>query len=160
MEMQNRARKSVEIFTDGACRGNPGPGGWAAILRWGGFEKELTGGAAETTNNRMELTAAIEGLSALKEPCIVHLYSDSKYLTDAVNQGWLDKWRAKAWKRQGNEPVKNEDLWKRLCAAMEPHCTAFIWVRGHDGHPENERCDALATASADAYDTRLNHSEN
>ena len=108
----------------------------------------------------MELTAAIEGLSALKEPCIVHLYSDSKYLIDAVNQGWLDKWRAKAWKRQGNEPVKNEDLWKRLCAAMEPHCTAFIWVRGHDGHPENERCDALATASADAYDTRLNPSEN
>ena len=152
--------KEVELFTDGACSGNPGPGGWGAILRFGGREKELSGGEPQTTNNRMELTAAIEGLSALKEPCIVHLYSDSKYLTDAVNQGWLDKWRAKAWKRQGNEPVKNEDLWKRLCAAMEPHCTAFIWVRGHDGHPENERCDALATASADAYDTRLNPSEN
>ena len=152
--------KEVELFTDGACSGNPGPGGWGAILRFGGREKELSGGEPQTTNNRMELTAAIEGLSALKEPCIVHLYSDSKYLIDAVNQGWLDKWRAKAWKRQGNEPVKNEDLWKRLCAAMEPHCTAFIWVRGHDGHPENERCDALATASADAYDTRLNPSEN
>ena len=155
-----RIMKEVELFTDGACSGNPGPGGWGAILRFGGREKELSGGEPQTTNNRMELTAAIEGLSALKEPCIVHLYSDSKYLIDAVNQGWLDKWRAKAWKRQGNEPVKNEDLWKRLCAAMEPHCTAFIWVRGHDGHPENERCDALATASADAYDTRLNPSEN
>lgn len=160
MKQQNPALKSVEIFTDGACRGNPGPGGWAAILRWGGFEKELSGGEAETTNNRMELTAAIEGLSALKQPCIVRIYSDSKYLTDAVNRGWLDKWQAKLWRRQGNEPVKNEDLWKRLCKAMEPHCTAFIWVKGHDGHPENERCDALATACADAYDTRLKPAED
>ena len=153
------AKKQVEIFTDGACSGNPGPGGYGVILRYKRVSKELSGGEERTTNNRMELTAVITGLSALKEPCAVTLYSDSKYLTDAVNQGWLDKWRARAWRRQGNEPVKNEDLWKRLCAAMEPHCTAFVWVRGHDGHPENERCDALATACADAYDTRLRPGE-
>ena len=144
METQNRARKSVEIFTDGACRGNPGPGGWAAILRWGGFEKELSGGEAETTNNRMELTAAIEGLSALKEPCIVHLYSDSKYIIDAIQKGWAKKWRANGWMRNAKDPALNPDLWEKLLDLLEKHEVTFVWVKGHAGHPENERCDQLA----------------
>ena len=139
----------VEIFTDGACSGNPGPGGWGALLRCRGVEKELSGGEKETTNNRMELMAPIVGLEALNRPCEVELYSDSKYLVDAFNQNWIDGWIRKGWKRGKNEPVKNPDLWKRLLKAKEDHNVTFVWVKGHNGHPLNERCDELATTAAD-----------
>ena len=143
--------KTVTLYTDGACSGNPGPGGWGAILEFNGHEKELSGGEINTTNNRMELTAVIRGLQALKEPCIVELYSDSKYVIDAFNQNWIDGWIQKGWKRGKNEPVKNIDLWKRLLKAKEGHQVTFIWVKGHNGHDYNERCDALATAYADSF---------
>ena len=136
--------KKVEIFTDGACSGNPGPGGWGAILRFGGTEKELSGGEKETTNNRMELTAAIEALGALKEPCEVILTSDSKYLTDAINLGWLDTWCANGFKTAGKKAVKNPELWQRIIELTSIHKVTFIWVKGHAGHPENERCDRMA----------------
>lgn len=142
--------KEVSIYTDGACRGNPGPGGWGAILVWGNYEKELSGGERQTTNNRMELSAAIAGLSALKEPCSVALYSDSKYLCDAYNEGWVYAWRDKGW-RKGKEELKNPDLWQRLFALTEQHEVRFIWVKGHNGHEYNERCDRLATAYADSF---------
>ena len=142
--------KKVNLYTDGACRGNPGRGGWGAILVYGKFEKELSGGESETTNNRMELTAAIEGLRALKEPCEVALYSDSKYLVDAFLQGWVEGWRAAGWKR-GREELKNPDLWAELYELTEQHKVEFIWVKGHAGHGYNERCDALATAYADSF---------
>jgi ribonuclease HI len=135
----------VEIFTDGACRGNPGPGGWAAILRYRGTEKELSGFAPETTNNRMEMTAAIEGLEALKRPCRVQLYSDSQYLCDGITK-WIDGWKRRDWRTAGKQQVKNVDLWQRLEAAAARHTVSWIWVRGHAGHPENERADALARA--------------
>ena len=141
--------KHVDIYTDGACRGNPGKGGWGAILVYGTKSKEMSGGEAETTNNRMELMAAIVGLSALKEPCSVKLYSDSKYLVDAYNQGWVYSWREHGWKR-GKEELKNTDLWERLYSLTEMHKVTFIWVKGHNGHDYNERCDALATAYADS----------
>lgn len=136
--------KEVEIFTDGACSGNPGPGGYGVILRYNGREKEISGGDPQTTNNRMELTAAIEGLKALKEPCRVTLYSDSKYLVDAVNEGWVYKWEENGWMRTKREPALNPDLWEELLALMDEHEVTFVWVKGHDGHPENERCDKLA----------------
>lgn len=136
--------KRVEIFTDGACSGNPGPGGYGTVLRYGDAEKELSGGAAETTNNRMELTAAIVGLEALKEKCAVTLYSDSKYLIDAVKCGWAVKWRANGWMRGKREPALNSDLWARLLELIEYHNVELVWVKGHAGHPENERCDRLA----------------
>ena len=145
----------VKIFTDGAARGNPdGPGGYGTILNYVDrqgtlHEREYSQGYVRTTNNRMELMAAIVGLEALKRPCEVELYSDSKYLTDAFNQHWIDGWIKKGWKRGKNEPVKNVDLWKRLLAAMAPHEVHFHWVKGHAGHPENERCDRLATQAAD-----------
>ena len=145
----------VKIFTDGAARGNPdGPDGYGTILRYVDtigvvLEREYSQGYVRTTNNRMELMAAITGLEALLRPCIVELYSDSKYLTDAFNQHWIEGWIRKGWKRGKNEPVKNIDLWKRLLKAKEPHEVTFIWVKGHDGHPENERCDRLATSAAD-----------
>ncbi|MGI6006889.1 MAG: ribonuclease HI [Ruminococcus sp.] len=145
----------VKIFTDGSARGNPdGPGGYGCILQYTDtkgelHERELSAGYKKTTNNRMELMAAIAGLEALIKPCRVELYSDSKYLTDAFNQHWIDSWLKKDWKRGKNEPVKNTDLWKRLLKAMEPHQVNFHWVKGHDGHPENERCDHLATSAAD-----------
>ena len=145
----------VEIYTDGAARGNPdGPGGYGAVLRYEDalgvvHEKELSQGYIKTTNNRMELMAAIRGLEALKTACEVDLYSDSKYLVDAFNQNWIDGWIKKGWKRGKNEPVKNPDLWKRLLKVMEPHKVNFIWVKGHNGHPLNERCDVLATTAAD-----------
>ena len=145
----------VKIFTDGAARGNPdGPGGYGTILQYEDphgelHEREYSQGYIRTTNNRMELMAAIVGLEALNRPCEVRLYSDSKYLTDAFNQKWIEGWIRRGWKRGKNEPVKNMDLWKRLLAAAEPHSIQFIWVKGHDGHPENERCDRLATAAAD-----------
>ena len=141
--------KQVEIYTDGACRGNPGRGGWGAILVYGKYERELSGGEKLTTNNRMELLGAISALSALKEPCEVTLYSDSKYLVDAFNEGWVDSWRAHGWKR-GREELKNPDLWQRLFELTEMHSVKFVWVRGHNGHSYNERCDALATAFADS----------
>ena len=143
--------KHVDIYTDGACRGNPGKGGWGAILVFGGIEKELSGGERETTNNRMELTAVISALEALKEPCEVTLTSDSKYVIDAVTQGWAVSWRAKGWKKADRSPALNIDLWERLLALLERHRVSFVWVRGHNGHPYNERCDALATAFADSF---------
>ena len=142
--------KNIILYTDGACSGNPGPGGWAAILSCMGREKELSGGEDKTTNNRMELMAAIVGLEALKKPCEVELYSDSQYLIKAFNEHWIDGWIKKGWTRGKKEPVKNVDLWKRLLEAKEPHNVTFIWVKGHDGHPQNERCDELATSAADA----------
>ena len=148
----------VDIFTDGAARGNPdGPGGYGAIIRFVDsagkvHEKELSAGYKRTTNNRMELMAAITALEALTRPCVVSLYSDSQYLVNAFNQNWIDSWIRKDWKRGKNEPVKNIDLWQRLLKAMEPHQVTYIWVKGHDGHPENERCDALATSAADGED--------
>ena len=141
--------KEVELYTDGACRGNPGKGGYGAILVYGKYEKEISGGERETTNNRMELMAAIAGLSALKEPCRVKLYSDSKYLVDAYNQGWVYSWREAGWKR-GREELKTPDLWDRLFTLTEMHEVTFIWVKGHNGHDYNERCDALATGYADS----------
>lgn len=142
--------KKVEIYTDGACRGNPGVGGWGAILVYGAHEKELSGGERETTNNRMELLGAIEALSALKEPCHVTLYSDSKYLVDAFLEGWVEAWRAKGWRR-GRDELKNPDLWERLFELCQKHKVDFVWVKGHNGHSYNERCDALATAYADSF---------
>ena len=144
--------KNVQIYTDGACKGNPGPGGWGAIIVYGSVERELSGGEERTTNNRMELSGAIAGLAALKERCHVTLYSDSKYLVDAFNQKWIDGWVRNNWVRPKTGPVKNSDLWKRLLAAMNPHKVTFHWVKGHDGHPGNERCDRLATSAADGGD--------
>lgn len=136
--------KHVDIFTDGACSGNPGKGGWGAILRYGEREKELCGGEPETTNNRMELTAVITALEALREPCEVTLTSDSRYVTDAVLKGWLYGWMKKGWRKADNKPVLNVDLWERLLPLLGRHQVTFVWVKGHDGHPENERCDRLA----------------
>ena len=142
------AKKQVEIFTDGACSGNPGPGGYGVILRYKGVSKELSGGEEQTTNNRMELTAVITGLSALKEPCAVTLYSDSKYIIDAIQKGWAKKWRANGWMRNAKDPALNPDLWEKLLDLLEKHEVTFVWVKGHAGHPENERCDELARAAA------------
>jgi ribonuclease HI len=145
----------VKIFTDGAARGNPdGPGGYGTVLEYvdgkGNLHtREFSCGYVKTTNNRMELMAAIVGLEALNRPCTVELYSDSKYLVDAFNQNWIESWIKKGWKRGKNEPVKNIDLWKRLLKAKESHEVSFIWVKGHDGHPQNEKCDMLATTAAD-----------
>ncbi|MBR4554005.1 MAG: ribonuclease HI [Ruminococcus sp.] len=142
--------KKVTLFTDGACSGNPGAGGWGAILRFGVHEKELSGGEKMTTNNRMELTAVISGLEALKEPCEVELYSDSKYIIDAVEKGWAVKWRNNGWIKPDKKPALNPDLWERLLGLLEVHKVAFHWVKGHAGHPENERCDELAVAASRA----------
>jgi ribonuclease HI len=136
----------VKIFTDGACSGNPGPGGWGAILRYGETEKELSGGDTATTNNRMELTAAIEGLAALKRPCRVRLYTDSTYVRDGIMR-WLLQWKARGWRTADKKPVKNIDLWQALDEAAAPHEIEWIWVKGHAGHVENERADALARAA-------------
>ncbi len=141
---------NVTIYTDGACRGNPGPGGWAAILTYRGREKITSGGDRLTTNNRMELTAAIEGLKRLKSPCRVTLYSDSKYLVDAINKEWLNSWIAAGWRR-GKEELKNKDLWQELHRLMGIHEVRFEWVKGHDGNQYNERCDYYATMNADIY---------
>lgn len=138
-----RPRPHVEIFTDGACSGNPGPGGWGAILRWNGHEKELKGGAPDTTNNRMELTAAIEALRALKRPSRIDLHTDSTYLRSGIRE-WLPRWKARGWRTANRKPVKNVDLWQALEEAMDPHEVHWHWVRGHSGHPENERADTLA----------------
>ncbi len=143
--------KEVQIYTDGACRGNPGHGGWGAILVYRGVERELSGGDPMTTNNRMELMGAIAALSALKEPCSVTLTSDSKYLVDAVNLGWARSWRAHGWKKADRSPALNTDLWEQLLNLLDVHDVTFVWVKGHDGHPYNERCDRLATAFADSF---------
>jgi ribonuclease HI len=140
---------SIELFTDGACSGNPGPGGWGAILRSGAVEKELSGGAPATTNNRMELMAVIEGLNALKKPSAVTIYTDSRYVMDGA-MSWLKNWKARGWKTADKKPVKNEDLWRALDDAMTPHQIEWRWVRGHTGHPENERADALARGAIPA----------
>ena len=136
--------KSVELFTDGACSGNPGPGGWGAILRFGTAEKELSGGEINTTNNRMELTAVIEGLSALKEPCAVKLTTDSKYVADGVTKGWAESWRKNGWRKADKKPALNPDLWEKLLDLLKIHQVEICWVKGHAGHIENERCDRLA----------------
>ncbi|MBQ7399338.1 MAG: ribonuclease HI [Clostridia bacterium] len=138
--------KEVTLYTDGACSGNPGPGGWGAILIYKDYKKEMSGGEKETTNNKMELTAAIEGLSALKEPCRVRLYSDSKYLIDGITKGWARSWRQKCWKKSDGKPALNVDLWEKVIALDEYHEIEYIWVKGHAGNPYNERCDRLAVA--------------
>ena len=143
--------KKVEIFTDGACSGNPGPGGWGAILRYNGVEKELSGGERQTTNNRMELCAVLNALSALKEPCDVVLTSDSKYVIDSVSKGWVYSWEKKGWKKSDGKPALNVDLWERLLPLLETHNVTFVWIRGHAGHPENERCDALAVKEREKF---------
>ena len=139
----------VEIATDGACKGNPGPGGWGALIRSGTSERELSGGEADTTNNRMELMAAIEGLNALKRPCRVTLSTDSRYVMDGLTK-WLKGWQRNGWKTAAKQPVKNEDLWRALVAAAAPHRIEWQWVKGHAGHPDNERADRLACAAATA----------
>jgi ribonuclease HI len=139
---------AVELFTDGACLGNPGPGGWAALLRWGGVEKMLAGGELDTTNNRMELTAAIAGLEALKRPCNVQLTTDSRYVQQGIEQ-WVAKWCANGWRTADKQPVKNQELWQRLATACARHQIRWAWVRGHSGHPENERVDRAAREQAE-----------
>lgn len=145
--MLNKGMDQIEIFTDGACSGNPGPGGWGAILRWGGVEKELSGGEKETTNNRMELLAVITSLNTLKRPCKVIIHTDSKYVLDGFTQ-WLPGWIKTDWKKG---KVKNQDLWQALIKAAEPHTLKWVWVKGHAGHPENERADTLAVEAAAQY---------
>ena len=139
----------VEIFTDGACKGNPGPGGWGAVLRFGGKERELSGGESPTTNNRMELVAAIEALKALSKPCRVQLWTDSNYVRDGITK-WIHGWRRNGWKTSDKKPVKNVELWQALLDAAAPHRVDWHWVKGHAGHPENERADALACTEAEA----------
>ena len=141
----------VYLYTDGACSGNPGPGGWGAILRYGGFEKQMSGSDANTTNNRMELTAVIRGLQALNRSCEVVVVSDSKYVCDAINQGWLSAWKARGWKKSDKSPVLNPDLWQELDVLLQTHKVRFEWIKGHDGHPFNERCDRLAVEAYQKY---------
>ena len=146
--------KKVDIYTDGACRNNPGRGGWGAILVYNGREKELSGGEAPTTNNRMELSAVIAALSALTESCEVKLTTDSQYVVNAIEKGWLDSWRRNGWKKSDKSPVQNVDLWEKLILLLDTHKVSFVWVRGHNGHPYNERCDALATKFADSLEEK------
>ena len=142
--------KHVDIYTDGACKFNPGPGGYAAILVYNGREKEVSGGEVSTTNNRMELLAAINGLKMLKESCEVTLYSDSKYLIDSVEKGWVYSWQKNGWRKADKSPALNPDLWQELLELLESHTVSFVWVKGHNGHEYNERCDRLAVAGAEA----------
>ena len=145
----SEGKPEVELFTDGACSGNPGPGGWAAILRMGEREKELSGGEPATTNNKMELMGAISGLEALKRPCVVQLYTDSKYVLEGATK-WIHGWKKNGWRTADKKPVKNAELWQALCAAAEPHRVEWKWVKGHAGHPDNERADKLASDAANA----------
>ena len=140
--------KAVTLYTDGACSGNPGPGGWGAVLRYGAHEKELSGGAAETTNNRMELTGVIEALRRLKEPCVVELYSDSKYVVDALSKGWAQSWQRKGWIKSDKKPALNADLWETLLTLSARHDLRCHWVKGHAENEYNNRCDALAVAES------------
>ncbi len=143
--------KTVTLYTDGACSGNPGPGGWGAILEYAGTKKELSGGEKSTTNNRMELTAVIAGLSALKEPCIVELYSDSKYVIDGLQKGWAESWRKNGWKKADKKPALNPDLWEKLLELTHVHTIRYHWVKGHADNPKNNRCDALAVAESKKF---------
>ena len=138
--------KTITLYTDGACSGNPGPGGWGAILEWEGHEKELSGGEISTTNNRMELTGVIRGLEALKEPCVVELYSDSKYVIDALEKGWAAGWQKQGWVKSDKKPALNPDLWQRLLELCQIHQVRCHWVKGHGENPKNNRCDELAVA--------------
>ncbi len=146
--------KFVEIFSDGACSGNPGPGGWGAILRCDGYEKEISGGEAHTTNNRMELTGVIEALSALKYPCKVRVTTDSKYVVDGITKGWAKGWRKRGWKKSDGKPALNPELWDKLLGLLETHDVEFAWIKGHAGHEENERCDRMAVAQRDIYSNK------
>ena len=143
--------KKVTVYTDGACSGNPGPGGWAAILQYGGAEKVLSGGEAETTNNRMELQGVIHALQALKEPCEVELWSDSRYVVDALEKGWARSWKARGWRKADKKPALNQDLWEVLLALTETHAVRCHWVRGHAENEFNNRCDALAVQERDRF---------
>jgi ribonuclease HI len=140
--------KKVTLYTDGACSGNPGPGGYGAILEYGDRTREISGGFQNTTNNRMEIMAVLAGLTALKEPCDVTVFSDSRYVVDAVEKGWLDRWQAKGWMRNNTEKALNVDLWKKLLPLLKKHRVVFKWIRGHSQNPQNERCDRLAVAAA------------
>ena len=148
MAVSNENRKSVVIYTDGACSGNPGPGGYGTVLLYNGHRKELSGGYKDTTNNRMEMTAVIKGLEALKSKCQVTVYSDSRYIVDAIEKGWAEKWRNNGWMRNKKDKALNVDLWKQLLSLYALHDVTFIWVKGHADNPENSRCDELAVAAA------------
>ena len=148
---RKRNMKQVTIYTDGACSGNPGPGGWGAILMYGAHKKELSGGEADTTNNRMELTGVITALEALKEPCIVELWSDSKYVIDGLEKGWAKGWKARGWVKSDKKPALNPDLWDRLLTLTEMHTMHYHWVKGHAENPYNNRCDELAVAESQKY---------
>lgn len=143
--------KKIEMFTDGACSGNPGPGGWGTILRYNGTEKELSGGNSDTTNNRMEMMAVISGLKALKEPCEVDLFTDSKYVCDSVTKGWVYSWKKNNWRKADKKPALNVDLWEEMLQLLDKHNVTFHWLKGHNGHPENERCDKLAVMQAEKH---------
>ena len=143
--------KQVTIYTDGACSGNPGPGGWGAILRYRSIERAISGGEAETTNNRMELTAVLRAFSLLKEPCEVTLCSDSKYVMDGLSKGWAESWRRNGWRKSDKKPALNADLWQQLLEVTRPHRIHYQWIKGHAGHPENERCDAMAVAESQKF---------
>lgn len=149
--MKTTESEEVKIFSDGACSGNPGPGGYGTILVYKGIEKELSGGSAETTNNRMELLGAIEGLRALKRPCKVLLTSDSKYLVDGITKGWAKSWQSNGWRKADKKPALNSDLWEELLLLLEKHEVRFEWIKGHAGHPYNERCDRLAVGQSKKY---------
>jgi len=151
--------KTVTLYTDGACSGNPGPGGWGAILMFGEHKKELSGGEKNTTNNRMELTAVIRGLQALKEPCIVELYSDSKYVIDALEKGWAIGWKKRGWVKSDKKPALNPDLWEVLLSLIEVHTLHYHWVKGHAENPKNNRCDEMAVAQAQNAKCRMQNAE-
>lgn len=148
--MSNELKK-VELYADGACSGNPGPGGWGTILRCNGKEKELSGGAADTTNNRMEITAVLEGLKALKYPCSVTVTTDSQYVYNSITKGWAEGWKKNGWIKKDKKPALNADLWDELLGEISKHEVSFVWIKGHNGHSENERCDALAVAQSEKY---------
>lgn len=145
------ALKTIYLYSDGGCSGNPGPGGWGAVLKYLDNTKELSGAEPDTTNNRMELTAVIKGLEALKEPCKLVITSDSKYVVDGITKGWAAGWRKRGWKKADNKPALNADLWEKLLNLLERHDAEFRWIKGHDGHPENERCDQLAVSAYGKY---------
>ncbi len=143
--------KTVYLYTDGACSGNPGPGGWGALLRFGEKEKSLSGGESDTTNNRMELTAVIKGLEALNQPCYVHLYTDSKYVADGIGKGWAASWQKNGWRKADKKPALNPDLWEKLLSLCEVHTLDIHWLKGHAGHPENELCDKMAVEQSQKF---------
>ena len=149
--MSTQSRYQVQMYTDGACSGNPGPGGWGTILRCRGTEQELSGGERETTNNRMELTAVIEGLKALKKPCEIEIYTDSKYVVDGITKGWARSWKANGWRKKDKKPALNPELWDELLTLLDRHTVRFNWIKGHAGHPENERCDTMAVKESQKF---------